>query len=446
MEQTYMKEQPVLRLILSLALPMVISMTVNSLYNIVDSFFVAKISEKAMTSLSLVYPIQNLVNAVTIGFSIGINAVIAYYLGAEDKEAADKAASQGLILNMIHGGILTLGCIAAMPAFLRFFTDDQEIIQLGLQYSNIVFSFSIIIAMGLSFEKIFQSVGKMGVSMICLMSGCLTNIILDPLFIFGLGPVPAMGIQGAALATGLGQTVSMALYLVIYRIDPIPMNFLPKKLLLEKYMCKRLYSIGIPATLNLALPSLLISSLNVILATYSQTYVFVLGVYYKLQTFLYLPANGIIQGVRPLVGYNYGAKEYARVKRIYYTALALTAVIMVAGTALCLCIPQQLIGLFTTNRDTIEIGARALRIISIGFILSSVSVVSSGALEGLSMGVPSLMISVLRYVLVIIPLAWILSRFLQAEGVWHSFWITEAVTAAFSYLIYYYKVSRTTRQ
>ena len=160
MEQTYMKEQPVLKLILTLALPMVISMMVNSLYNIVDSFFVAKISEKAMTALSLVYPVQNLVNAVTIGFAIGINAVISYYLGAQDKKAADSAAAQGLILSTIHGVILTAGCIAAMPIFLRLFTSDEELVRMGLEYSNIVFSFSVIIAWGLSLEKILQSVGK----------------------------------------------------------------------------------------------------------------------------------------------------------------------------------------------------------------------------------------------------------------------------------------------
>ena len=435
MEQTYMKEQPVLKLILTLALPMVISMMVNSLYNIVDSFFVAKISEKAMTALSLVYPVQNLVNAVTIGFAIGINAVISYYLGAQDKKTADSAAAQGLILSTIHGVILTAGCIAAMPIFLSFFTSDEELVRMGLEYSNIVFSFSVIIAWGLSLEKIFQSVGKMGVTMICLMSGCIANIILDPLLIFGLGPIPAMGIRGAALATGLGQTVSLLLYLAIYKVRPIAVDFWPSRLALEKDMCRRLYAIGIPASLNLALPSLLISSLNVILAGYSQSYVFVLGVYYKLQTFLYLPANGIIQGVRPLVGYNYGAGEYGRVRKIYAAALALTAVIMAAGTVLCLAVPEALIGMFTSNGTTIEAGAKALRIISAGFIISSVSVVSSGTLEGLSMGVPSLMIALFRYVLVIIPAAWILSRFLGADGVWHSFWITEILTAAAAYWI-----------
>ena len=202
-----------------------------------------------------------------------------------------------------------------------------------------------------------------------------------------------------------------------------------------------MYSVGIPATLNLALPSLLISCLNIILAAYSQVYVLVLGVYYKLQTFLYLPANGIVQGMRPVIGYNYGAKESARVEKIYRVALTLSACIMAVGTVLCWLIPGQLIGLFSTSAETIAIGSTALRIISIGFVVSSVSIISCGALEGLGMGSPSLVISLLRYALLTLPVAFVLSRFLDAVGVWHAFWITEFLTAAIAYSLYHKKVS-----
>ena len=196
-----------------------------------------------------------------------------------------------------------------------------------------------------------------------------------------------------------------------------------------------MYAIGIPATLNLALPSLLISCLNVILAAFSQVYVLVLGVYYKLQTFLYLPANGIVQGMRPIIGYNFGAKEYGRVAKIYRVALLLSAAIMAVGTALCWAIPDQLIGLFSENAETIAAGSTALRLISIGFVVSSLSVISSGALEGLGMGGPSLAISLLRYVALILPLAFVLSRFFGASGVWHAFWVTEFLTAGVSYAL-----------
>lgn len=436
MEQTYMKEQKVLNLILKMALPMVISMMVNSLYNIVDSFFVAKISEDAMTALSLVFPVQNLINSVMIGFAIGINAVVSFYLGAQDKKMADKAAGQGMLLSTIHGLVLMVSCIAVMKTFLSMFTDNSDIVNLGVRYSRIAFLFTLMLAWELVFEKTFQAVGRMNASMVCMMCGCIANIILDPLFIFGIGFIPAMGIEGAALATGLGQTISAVLYLILYIVKPIPVKFKKENMKLESAMCKKLYAIGIPASLNLALPSLLISALNVILSAYSQIYVFVLGVYYKLQTFLYLPANGVIQGMRPLIGYNFGAGEYKRVKQIYRTAMVLVAIIMTAGTILCLLIPGQLIGLFTTNAQTINVGDTALRIISAGFIVSSVAVTSSGALEGLGKGVPSLIISMCRYVLIIIPAAFIMSKITGATGVWHAFWITEAVTAVISYIVY----------
>lgn len=459
-----MKEKPIFRLVVTMSLPMVISMMVNSLYNIIDSFFVAKISENAMTALSLVFPLQNLVTAVTVGFGIGINAVIAYHLGADEQKKADEAATKGLLLNTLHGVFLTIFCISIMPAFLRMFSSDTDTINLGLRYSNIVFAFSIIIALEVSFEKIFQSVGKMTVSMISMMLGCITNIILDPILIFGLGPFPKLGIEGAAIATGISQVLTLIIYLAFFILRPIPVHISLKALKsvvktsrnntdqtqtfesagkhsiqtqsAQTNIVARLYAVGIPAALNMALPSLMISALNGILAVYSQTYVLVLGAYYKLQTFLYLSANGIVQGIRPLVGYNYGAKEYKRVNKIYTTALLLALGIMAVGTILCLMIPSQLIGLFTDQAETIQIGAHALRIIGAGFIVSAVSVVSAGALEGLGMGKSSLIITLFRYLLFIVPIAWILSHWIGATGVWHAFWITEIGTAAIAYKIY----------
>lgn len=436
MEQTFMKTKPVLPLLLSMSLPMVLSMMVASLYNIVDSFFVAQISENAMTALSLVFPVQNFINAVTIGFAIGINASISYFLGAEKKKEANIAATQGLVLSTLHGLLLTIGCIVVMPTFLGMFTDDKAVISLGVRYSQIAFSFSIIIALSMAFEKIFQSVGKMIMTMLSMLCGCLANIILDPVFIFGLGPFPEMGIEGAAIATGIGQTISLVIYIIFYMVKPIPVQIRPKYIIFSKDMCKRLYSVGIPATLNMALPSLLISALNIILTAYGQMYVLVLGVYYKLQTFLYLPANGIVQGMRPLIGYNFGAEEHKRVRNIYKVAVLLTSAIMVVGTILCWTVPTQLISLFSSNESTIWAGTAALHIISIGFVVSAVSVISSGALEGLSMGNASLVISLLRYVVFIIPIAFLLSKIMGASGVWHAFWISELITAIIAYYIY----------
>ena len=436
MNESFMKEKPVLPLLASMAFPMVLSMLVNSLYNIVDSFFVAQISEDAMTALSLVFPIQNLINAVSIGFGIGINAVVAFQLGAENRQAADQAATQGVLLSLIHGIVMTVGCIAVMPAFLRMFTSSEEIIHLGMQYSVIAFSFSIIISLGITFEKIFQSVGRMKATMASMLCGCVANIVLDPVLIFGLGPFPEMGIRGAALATGIGQVLTLVIYLVFYFVRPFSVRIRRSCLHLQKDMVLRLYSIGIPATLNLALPSILISALNAILAAYSEVYILVLGIYYKLQTFLYLPANGLVQGMRPIIGYNYGAREYRRVKQIYNLVLGMSAVIMAAGTVICLTVPGQLMGLFTQTPETIRAGETALRVISAGFLVSAVSVASSGALEGLGKGVPSLLISLCRYLVIIIPAAFLLSRLAGPVGVWNAFWVAEAATAVIAFFIY----------
>ena len=436
MDQTYMKKQPVLPLLMKMGIPMVISMLVNSLYNIVDSIFVAWISEDAMTALSLVYPIQNLVNAICIGFSVGVNAVIARKLGEGEKEKADLAATQGTLLSFLHGLLLNIICILIMPRFLSMFTDDERLIRYGLQYSNIIFCYAAVIALCLSFEKLFQAVGRMTVSMLCMLVGCIANIILDPLMIFGIGPFPRMGIQGAALATGTGQVLTLIAYLLVYRFSPINVKLSLRYIKPEGRICRDMYSVGIAATLNLALPSLLISALNGILAPFSQLYVLVLGVYYKLQSLLYQTANGLVQGMRPLIAYNYGAKEYKRVRTIYRTALICIVLIMAVGTVLCLLLPQQLMGLFTENADTRRAGGDALRIICFGFVPSVVSVVSAGALEGLGKGMPSFLISLLRYTAVIIPAAFILSRFLGAVGVWHAFWISEILTAAAAWFIY----------
>lgn len=436
MQQTFMKTKPILPLVLSMSLPMVLSMMVASLYNIVDSYYVAKISEDAMTALSLVFPVQNLINAVTIGFAIGANAVISYLLGAQENSRADAAATQSILFNGIHGIILTVGCIGIMPFFLGLFTNDALVIDMGVRYSRIAFSFSIFVAVSMSLEKIFQAAGKMLMTMICMMSGCVINIILDPVLIFGWGPFPQMGIEGAALATGIGQTISLLIYIICYFAGNFPVHIRLRRDIFDLSLTRKMYSVGIPATLNLALPSLLISCLNIILSAYSQVYVLVLGVYYKLQTFLYLPANGIVQGMRPIIGYNFGAREHARVRKIYRTGLLLSACIMALGTILCWAIPEQLIGLFSSSAETIAVGSTALRIISIGFIVSSVSVISCGALEGLGMGGPSLAISLLRYTLLIIPAAFILSCFLQANGVWHAFWLTEVITAIISSILY----------
>lgn len=436
MNDTFMKEKPIFPLLTSMALPMVFSMLVNALYNIVDSFFVAQISEDAMTALSLVFPMQNLINAIAIGFGVGINAQIALHLGAGSVQRADTAATHGMCYSLLHGVLITAISIAVAPGFLAAFTENRDVIQMGTTYATVAFSFSTIVMGALAFEKMYQAIGRMKITMCALIAGTVCNIVLDPLMIFGIGPFPQMGIAGAALATGIGQMLTLCIYLVYYNTHALPVHLRKTCLRPNARMDFRLYAIGIPAILNLALPSVLISFLNALLASFSQSYVVVLGIYYKLQTFLYLPGSGIVQGMRPIIAYNYGAGESKRVRKIYRLTLWLCAAIMAFGTILCLALSDRLIGLFTSNPETIIIGQHALRIISGGFIISAISVATSGALEGLGKGFASLVISLFRYCLAIMPLAWILCRIMGPTGVWHAFWITEIISAGISVVVY----------
>lgn len=272
--------------------------------------------------------------------------------------------------------------------------------------------------------------------MFSMMCGFISNIVLDPLMIFGIGPFPKMGMAGAAYATGIGQTITLLVYVLFCIFRPLPLSFKRKNLSFNKALLGNLYAVGIPASLNMALPSLMISCLNGILTAFSEKYVLVLGAYYKLQTFIYLSANGIIQGIRPIISFNYGAGEKKRVRQIFRTTLCLTAGVMAVGVLLSLLIPGQMIGLFTDNETTVEIGVKALKIICIGFIISAVSVTCCGALEALQKGMASLLISLSRYAVVMIPAAFVLSRVLGANGVFWAFPVTETISAVAAYVIY----------
>ena len=441
MNDTFMKEKPIFPLLTSMALPMVVSMLVNALYNIVDSLFVARISEEAMTALSLVYPVQNLINAIAIGFSIGIAALISLHLGAGNKEKADMAATHGMVLSLIHGVVISIVCTAIMPQFLRSFTSDETVIAMGVTYSRVAFMFAVVIMAAMAFEKIFQAVGRMNITMIGLMGGSVCNIILDPLLIFGIGPFPKMGIAGAALATGIGQMVPVIFYLIVYFVSPIPVRLRSGCLKPDAKMALQLYSIGVPAILNLALPSVLITFLNSLLAVYSQSYVVVLGIYYKLQTFLYLPANGIVQGLRPIIGYNYGARRPDRVKKTIKLAVCYAECIMLIGFCIFQFAPDKVLGIFAASDAMLAIGIPAMRIICLHFLLAGASIVLSSVFQALGNGVFSLIVSVCRQLFVLLPAAWLLAQTGNVNNVWWAFLIAEIVSVLLS-LGFYARINK----
>ncbi|MGN1382429.1 MAG: MATE family efflux transporter [Eubacterium sp.] len=436
MDQMEMRKRPVMGLLISMGIPMIISMIASSLYNIVDSMFVSMISQDAMTALSLIFPLQNVMFSVAVGFGVGINAVCAQLLGAERQDQAGRACSEGLWFSILHGIIITIVCLLASRPFLQMYHPGKLIVSYGMEYAKIVFLFSTAETVQVAWQKIFQSAGWMVTSMAAMLYGAVLNVILDPLMIFGIGPFPKMGISGAALATGLSQTFSMVYYLIVYRRKkfPVRVRMFPVRFSAER--AKSMYAVGTAASLNMLLPSFMLSGLNAVLASFSSVYIFVLGIYYKLQNFLYMASSGLIQGMRPVMAYNYGAGEKKRVWEIYRCALKLTLLIMAFGTAVCLLFPGQLMSLFSAGAEAKSIGTEALRIICIGFLPSAVSVVASGCLEALGKGAESFSVSFLRYFAVILPCAAVLCKIIGAAGVWHAFWIAEVVTAFFAWGVF----------
>lgn len=435
-KQEFMRTKPILPLLLSMGVPMMISMLIQSLYNIVDSIYVSRLGTDAITAISLVYPLQNVIMAVSVGVGVGIGSVISMNLGAGDQEKADRAASVGMFLTFIHVAVFILIGIFVTKPFLQLFTKDAQVLQWACDYGYIVMIVSFGSLIQICFEKIYQSVGAMMTTMLALGVSCVINIILDPIFIFGYFGVPAMGVRGAAIATVIGQIVGMILYIILYRKRGLAVCISFKKMRPEAELVRQIYSVGIPSTLMLALPSVLVSVLNAILSAFSEVYVAVLGLFLKLQSFIYMPANGIVQGMRPIIGYNYGAGEKKRMHKTIRVGLILTAAIMAVGTLAAQLFPQAILSMFDADVQLMDKGVEALRIISIGFIVSSVGVIFCGTFEALGMGMKSLMVSLTRQFAVNIILGWILTIPFGAAGIWLAYPVAELLGAAAAVILF----------
>lgn len=429
-KQEFMKTKPILPLLLSMAVPMMLSMLIQSLYNIVDSIFVSRLGTDALTAVSLVYPLQNVIVSVAVGIGVGISSVISRHLGAGNRWAADQAATLGMALSVFHSLLFVLVGLFATVPFLKLFTEDPEILDMASQYGTIVLCFSFGSLLQISMEKIFQATGNMIPTMFLLGSGCIINIILDPILIFGWFGIPALGVSGAAIATVIGQIGAFLLYIPVYRRLDIGVTISRSHLSLNWSIIRQIYAVGIPSSVMTTLPSVLISVLNGILMGISDVYVAVLGIYYKLQTFIYMPANGIIQGLCPIVGYNYGAHETKRMFQAIRISLLLTALLMALGMGAALLLPEQILALFDADASLMESGTTALRIISLGFLVSTFSIVYSGTFEALGKGKESLIISLLRQFIITILISWIFSGVFGVDAVWASFPVAEVAAAA----------------
>ena len=425
MQQNIMRTKKVLPLLLQMSLPVMLSMLIQSLYNIVDSLWVAKLGTDALTAVSLAFPLQNIVLSLGVGMGVGMGSLMSIHLGSGDREQASVTASTGMALILVHCLVFFLGGLLVTRPFLSLFTDDETVLELACDYTLIVLclSWGMLVQMGL--EKIFQGCGRMTATMAMVLTGCGLNIVLDPILIFGLLGFPAMGIRGAAIATVIGQTVPVFLYLLLYFRKDLGLTLSPRFVRLDGKRIREIYLVGIPSTLVLAMPSLLTGILNGILAGLGSLYVAVFGLYYKLQTFVILPASGVIQGMRPIISYNYGAGEKDRVRQIIRWSLTIVGCILALGTVLALGFPRQILGLFEADADLLEAGIPALRIIGLGLVISTLATVACGVFEALGRGKTSLVLSLLRQLVILVPVGWVLSRFLGATGIWLAFPLAE---------------------
>lgn len=424
-----MEIRPVMPLLLSMSVPPMVSMLVQSLYNVVDSMFVASISEKALTAVSLAYPLQNVVLAVAVGLGVGLNSCIARSLGAGNRRQANLEAAHGLLFALAHSLLFVLAGLFAVKPFMGMFTGDPQIYRMGCEYASIVVALSFGSIIHIYVEKMFQATGNMVVPMVMQMVGALVNIVLDPILIFGWMGIPSMGVKGAAVATVTGQMTACILAVLLFIRRDHGIRIPLSGFRFQWRIMKNIYSVAVPSAIMTSITSLLVSVLNAMVISVSQTAVALLGIYIKLQSFVYMPANGVIQGMRPIVSFNYGAEQYERTNRVIRCSLLFTGSILLIGTALLWIWPGEILCLFDAGAGMLELGVPALRILSGGFVVSAVGIVFCGVFEALGKGMYSLAISLVRQMAVIPPLSWVLMQYLGLNGVWISFPVAECLAA-----------------
>ena len=429
---------PIRPLMISMSLPAIISMTINALYNIVDSYFVARISEDALTAVSIIMPLQLMIIAVGVGTGVGVNSLISRRLGARRQEDADKAATTGLILGFFDFLLFFVVGLLLPGAFVSSYAEpDTYIYTAARQYLTIVFCGSFFINIQVIIEKILQATGNMKAPMICSMAGAITNVILDPIMIFGLLGFPELGVVGAALATVIGQVVGFTIAVIILfgkrNRDKHLVNISFKGFRLEWRIIKEIYQVGLPSIIMQSIASVMNVLYNMILVAYSSTAVAVLGVYFKIQSFVFMPVFGLNQGVLPIIGFNFGARNKERVKEARKEGIRLALIFMVIGLALFQLIPDKLLMIFDASPKMLEYGVPALRIISINFIPAAFGIMNGTVFQATGHGVYSLICSFIRQLIGIVPFAYLLAKIGGVTLSWFSFPIGEVLGLVYSF-------------
>lgn len=435
MEKEIIKENkmgvmPANRLLITMSLPMMISMLVQALYNIVDSIFVAQIEEKALTAVSLAFPIQTLMIAVGVGTSVGINALLSRYLGEKEFEKADTVGKNGIFLAFLSYLLFLMIGIFAVKGFYAGQTDDPVINRYGMEYLTIICTASLGIFMQATFEKLLQSTGKTVYAMITQGTGAIINIVLDPILIFGYFGMPKMGVAGAAAATVIGQCVAAVLAVIMNVKANTEIHINMKGFRPDGNVIKQIYIIGVPSIVMQAIGSVMTYGMNRILISFTDTATAVFGVYFKLQSFVFMPVFGLNNGLVSILAYNYGAGKKERVIKAYKLAVCYAVAIMVVGVILMQCIPDRLLRLFDASETMLGIGVPALRIISTCFVLAAFGIVSGALFQALGFAWYSMVVSICRQLVVLLPAAYLLALSGQLGNVWWAFPIAEAMSAA----------------
>ncbi len=432
-KENKMGVMPVNRLLITMSLPMVISMLVQALYNIVDSVFVAQINEAALTAVSMAFPIQNLMIAVAAGTGTGVNALLSKSLGEKNKRMVDDTANMGVFLAICSYAVFAIIGIFLSRIYFAAQISDTQIIEYGDEYMSVICLFSFGLFGQIITERLLQATGRTIFTMFTQGIGAIINIILDPILIFGLLGLPAMGVTGAAAATVIGQIIAAILGFVCNAVYNHDITLSIKGIFtIDTAVISKVYQVGIPSIIMQSITSVMTFSLNKILATFSSTAVAVFGVYYKLNSFIFMPVFGMNNGLVPILSYNYGARKPDRIKKTIKLGMKYAVAIMIFGLLLFELFPSGLLGIFDASQEMLSIGCVALRIIASSFVFAGVAIICSTVFQAIGNPLHSLIMSVCRQLLVLVPVAWLLSLSGRLELVWLAFPIAEFVSVAMS--------------
>ena len=428
LRENKMGTMPENKLLLSMAVPMMISMLVQALYNIVDSIFVSRICEDALTAVSMAFPLQNIIISIAVGFGVGINALLSRALGQKNAERVNQVAINGLLLAGLSYLLVLVAGLLGIRAYMRTQTDIESIVNYGITYLNICILCSFGVFVEITFERFLQATGRTVYSMITQLTGAITNIILDPILIFGLLGFPKLGIAGAAWATVIGQCVGAVVAVTLNHFKNPEVHLRLRHIRPNGKLMGEITAISIPSIIMSCISSLTCFVMNMILIAYSSTAVAVFGVYFKLQSFVFMPVFGLNNGMVPIIAYNYGAQKPERIHKTIRLGMAYAVAIMAVGLLVFQLIPKQLLLMFDASDAMLGIGAPALRIMSLAFVFAGVGIASSSACQAFGYSVYSMLISIARQIVVLIPAAYLLSLTGVLRSIWFAFPIAEIVS------------------